>query len=340
MTMTLVTGGAGFIGSHIVAKLLAEGEDVRVLDNLSTGNLANLHGLRNHVEFIDGDIREEALVRRAMSGVTTVFHQAAVASVQLSIDDPRQTMEANADGTLTVLLAARDAGCERFVFASSSAVYGESPISPKTEDLTPDPRSPYAISKLFGEHLCSTFADLYGMQTVALRYFNVFGPRQDPDSPYSAVIPIFARLIREGDVPVVYGDGEQSRDFVHIDNVVKANLCAARTAGVSGQVFNVGTGEGTTINAMLRQLALINGTSSRADYRPARAGDIRHSVADISRAKHLLGYGVITPFEEGLAHTVLSYHMATQTNRTSEGLVSLSPPSSLNGASPAHHDLC
>lgn len=328
--MMLITGGAGFIGSHIVAKLVAEGKHVRVLDNFSTGRLSNLNEVREHIEIIEGDVRDEAVVRRAMGGVTTVFHEAAIASVQRSIDDPRQTMEANADGTLTVLLAARDAGCERFVLASSSSVYGDSPVSPKIESLTPDPRSPYAISKLFGEHLCSTFADLYGMQTVALRYFNVFGARQDPDSPYSAVIPIFARLIREGDVPVVYGDGEQSRDFVHIDNVVEANLCAARVANVSGQVFNVGTGKGTTLNSMLRQLALINGISPRAVYKAARPGDIRHSVADISRAERSLGYGVTTSFEDGLAQTVLNYHLSSHDGSAKPNLVHAPIQSSAN----------
>lgn len=302
--MYLVTGGAGFIGSHVVRRLINVGEDVRVLDNLSTGSLENLNAIGDDVETIVGDIRDQAIVAKAMVGVDVVLHLAAAPSVVTSVKDPQLTIDVNVAGTLNVLLAARDAGCRRVVLASSSAVYGENRLSPKSEDLTPDPRSPYAVSKLSGEQLCSNFTELYGLPTVALRYFNVFGPGQDPDSPYSAVIPRFLRSFLQSETPTIYGDGAQTRDFVYVDNVVDANLLAANRDAAIGKVFNVGTGIPTSLIDILSIIAGVLRQPALANYEDARPGDIRHSLADITRAQTLLGFKVSTAFAEGMAMTI------------------------------------
>jgi UDP-glucose 4-epimerase len=300
----LVTGGAGFIGSHLVARLVELGAAVRVLDNFSSGRWENLAAVRGQVELIEGDVRDEATVRRAVAGVDVVYHQAALPSVPRSIADPRSTFDTNVTGTLNLLLAARDANCRRVVFASSSSVYGDTPVLPKHEEMTPRPLSPYAISKLSGEQLCTVFTTVYGLETVALRYFNVFGPRQDPASPYAAVIPKFLDALARGDRPVVYGDGLQSRDFTYVDNVVAANIGAAMATEVAGQVFNIASGRSVTLLAMLESMAQLVGVPLRVRHEPPRPGDIRDSLADISVARAALGYEVDVPFEVGLERTV------------------------------------
>jgi nucleoside-diphosphate-sugar epimerase len=300
----LVTGGAGFIGSHLVARLVERGATVRVLDNFSSGKRENLAALDGQVDVIEGDVRDEVAVRRAVAGVDVVYHQAALPSVPRSIADPRSTFDTNVSGTLNLLLAARDAGCQRVVFASSSSVYGDTPVLPKHEAMTPRPLSPYAISKLSGEQLCTVFSGIYGMETVALRYFNVFGPRQDPASPYAAVIPKFLHALATGEPPVIYGDGRQSRDFTYVDNVVAANVAAARAEGVAGQVFNIASGQSVTLLEMLESMALLVGMPPRARHEPPRPGDIRDSLADISGARAALGYDVGIPFDAGLERTV------------------------------------
>jgi nucleoside-diphosphate-sugar epimerase len=301
--MFLVTGGAGFIGSHLAERLVRDGGRVRILDNFATGNLANLHAIQRHIEIVDGDVRDEACVRRALQEVEVVFHEAALSSVSRSIEDPATTFAINVTGTLNVLLAARDAGTRRLVFASSAAVYGDSPALPKHEAMLPDPLSPYAVSKLTGEHLCAVFTRLYGLETVALRYFNVFGPRQDPASPYSGVVSRFVAALQRGDQPVVFGDGEQTRDFVYVDNVVDANLRAA-TAAVAGTVVNVASGRSVSLNALLSELAGRLGAEPEAEHRPGRPGDIRHSSADIAQARALIGYEPAVSLEAGLARLV------------------------------------
>ena len=283
--MFLVTGGAGFIGSHLVTRLIGEGHDVRVFDNFSTGSAENLKPVRDRIALIEGDLRHKDAIRRAVDGVTVVFHQGALSSVQGSIADPHTTLEVNVTGTLNVLEAARDAGCQRVVFASSASVYGDAPGLPKVETMVPRPLSPYAVSKLAGEHLCSVFTRVHGLETVALRYFNVFGPGQDAASPYSGVISRFLLALREGSPPTIYGDGEQTRDFVFVDNVVDANLKAAFTADAAGRVFNIASGHAVTLNRLLATMAALTGGDARAQYEPERPGDIRHSLADILAAR-------------------------------------------------------
>jgi UDP-glucose 4-epimerase len=300
----LVTGGAGFIGSQLAARLVAGGARVRVFDNFSTGSWDNLAAIAADIDVVEGDLRDEAAVRRATDGVTIVFHQAADASVPRSVVDPRTTYDVNVTGTLNVLLAARDSGCRRVVFASSCAVYGDDPALPKHEGMVPVPVSPYAASKLVGEVLCAVFTRTYGLETVALRYFNVFGPRQNPDSPYAAVIPRFLDALRRGESPVVYGDGEQTRDFVYVATVVEANMRAAEAAGVAGRVFNVASGRPVSINEVLGKLAALLGAEARAVYEPARAGDIRHSAADVRAAQTALGLVTHVSLEQGLMHSV------------------------------------
>jgi nucleoside-diphosphate-sugar epimerase len=302
--MFLVTGGAGFIGSHITAQLLDNGHDVRVFDNFSSGKLENLDPIRNHVEIVEGDLRDQDAVNKAVAGVEIVLHQGAVPSVPRSIADPGTTFDANVRGTLNLLLAARDAGCRRVVIASSSSVYGNTPVLPKAESMTPNPLSPYAISKLSGEQLCSVFTGIYGLETVALRYFNVFGPRQDPNSQYSAVIPKFLKALHAGETPTIYGDGEQSRDFTFVDNVVHANLCAARATKATGRVFNIASGRAISLNRLLAELSSLLGIEAKAIYEAPRPGDVRDSLADISQAREVLGYDVLVSFEEGLKRTV------------------------------------
>jgi len=299
----LITGGAGFIGSHIAARLLADGHDVRVLDDLSSGSLANLEAAGSGIMFRQGDICDEALLGELMDGADYVFHQAAMASVPASMDDPLACDRINVQGTLRVLVAARRAGVRRVVFASSSAVYGNSPALPKSEDMCPEPMSPYAVSKLAAEQYCCVFADSMGLECVALRYFNVYGPRQDPAGPYAAVIPIWLRCVSAGKSPVVYGDGEQSRDFVFVSDVVEANMRAAHTEGAAGAVCNIGNGSAVTLNALLTEIGRIVGRTPAAEYLPARAGDVRHSVSDITRARQVLGFAPKTSLPDGLKAT-------------------------------------
>jgi len=303
----LVTGGAGFIGSHIAERLARDGHEVRVLDNLSSGHESNLESFRGDVELINGDIRDARLVNQAAKGVEIVFHEAALGSVPRSVADPVTTHEVNITGTLNVFLAARDAGAKRVVYASSSSVYGETPVLPKREDMTPQPLSPYALSKLAGEHYARVFKHVYEFEVVSLRYFNIFGPRQDPESQYAAVIPRFITALLEGKAPTVYGDGLQSRDFTYVDNVVNANLLAAEAEGVAGKAFNVACGGRYSLLDLLARLKAILGSDIQAIHEPARAGDVRDSQASVEAAEQNLGYRVSTSFDEGLRRTVEWY---------------------------------
>ena len=300
----LVTGGAGFIGSNLVRVLAGRGERVRVFDNLSTGRMENLAGLEGGMEFVRGDLRDAAAVREAVRGVRHVFHLGAIASVQASVDDPAATHEVNATGTLNVLLAARDAGVERVVFSSSSAVYGDGPDMPKREEMRPEPRSGYAVSKLAGEHYARVFHDLHGLKTYSLRYFNVFGPRQNPASDYAAVIPLFLRAYAEGRQPVIHGDGLQTRDFTYVDDVISANLCClAAPEDAAGGVYNIAYGDRVSIQELARQLARLCGRPFAPVHAAPRPGDIRESQADASRARRELGWTPAHTFERGLAAT-------------------------------------
>jgi nucleoside-diphosphate-sugar epimerase len=303
-TKYLVTGGAGFIGSHIVSALLERGESVRVFDNLATGRESNLEALKGDVHFIKGDLRDFDSVKVAIQGVEVIFHQAALASVPRSIADPISSLETNINGTQNVLLAARDAGVRRVVYASSSSVYGNVPILPKQESMPTRPMSPYAVQKLTGELLCGVFTQIYGLETVALRYFNVFGPRQDPTSEYAAVIPRFLTAILKGRKPIVFGNGEQTRDFTYIANVVQANLLAASSKDAVGCAINIGCGEQISLNAVLRMVGELLGRIVTAEYRDSRPGDVHDSLADISLGQRLLGYEPVIGFREGLAHTL------------------------------------
>lgn len=307
MATFLVTGGAGFIGSNIVHALVRQGKHVRVLDNLSRGKLANLDGVLDRISFIQGDITDWEAVREAMQGVDYVLHQAALASVPFSVEHPEQTTAVNVMGTLNLLMAARDAGVKRFVFASSSSVYGNADQLPVQEDLPPAPISPYGASKLAGEAYCRAFYHTYGLPTVCLRYFNVFGPRQDPESHYAAVIPLFISALLEGRRPTIFGDGTQSRDFSYVSNVVDANLLACQSRQAPGQVFNIATSRPYSILELFAELRTLIGVDVEPDFAPPRAGDIKHSHADISRARSLLGYDPRVGFHEGLARTVLWY---------------------------------
>jgi nucleoside-diphosphate-sugar epimerase len=303
----LVTGGAGFIGSHICERLLEEGHTIRVLDDFSTGYRANvapfLERYPEQFELQEGDIRKLDDCMRAAAGMRYVLHQAALASVPRSIEDPIATHHANATGTLNMLIAARDAGAERFVYAGSSSVYGNSKKSPKDETINPCPLSPYALCKYAGEEYGRLFRMHFGLQTVILRYFNVFGPRQDPDSPYAAVIPLFISALLRGQPPTIYGDGLQSRDFTFVTNIVDANLAACRSADAAG-VYNVACGDRITVLELLDRVQAILGTSIAPVHEPPRGGDVRHSTADISRARRELGYEPRVGFTEGLAPTV------------------------------------
>ena len=304
----LVTGVAGFIGRSIAAELLKRGETVRGIDNLITGKRANLVGLEA-MEFIEGDLADPAACAQACAGAEIVFHEAALASVPRSVADPVATNVNCVDATLNLLVAARQAGVRRVVYAGSSSVYGESPTLPKREEMLPNPISPYAVAKLAGEHYMRVFSRVYGLETVVLRYFNVFGPYQDPTSHYSGVLAIFCRRMLAGEQPTVYGDGEQSRDFTYIDNVVHANLLAAAApAGkVSGQMMNAATGTRITLNETFGILRELTGYNGKPAYGQARAGDIRDSLADIRLAGELLGYEPIVDFREGLRRTVEWY---------------------------------
>ena len=300
----LVTGGAGFIGSNLVRRLAARGDRVRVFDNLSSGHLENLAGLEASVEFVRGDLRDAAAVRAAARGARHVFHIGALASVQASVADPAATHEVNDTGTLNVLLAARDAGVERVVFSSSASVYGDSPEMPKREDMLPEPLTGYALSKLAGEHQGRIFHGLYGLKFFALRYFNVFGPRQDPASHYAAVIPLFMRAYAGGRQPVIYGDGGQTRDFTFVEDIVSANLCClSAPESAAGGVYNVAYGDRVSVNDLARQIAAFAGRPFAPTYAPARAGDIRESQADSSRARRILGWRPEHTFAAGLRAT-------------------------------------
>lgn len=307
MSVCLVTGGAGFIGSHLAAALVGEGRRVRVLDDFSTGRRANLAEIADRVELIEASICDGERVRRAMRGVEVVYHLAARASVPRSVEQPWETNEVNVCGTLNLLLAARDAGVKRFIYSSSSSAYGESDKLPKSESDLPAPLSPYAASKLAGEHYCACFARVYGMQTVSLRYFNVFGPRQDPDSPYAAVIPAFVSRMLAGRPPIIFGDGEQTRDFCFIENVVLANRLAAEAPQAAGQTLNIACGERISLNQIVGVLNELLGTDLAPEYREPRPGDVRHSLADISEARRVIGYEPRVRFREGLRRTLEWY---------------------------------
>jgi UDP-glucose 4-epimerase len=307
MTTYLVTGGAGFIGSNLVHELLLRGETVRVFDNISTGRRENLADVLADIDLVEGDLRDLDLCRRATQGVEVVLHQGAIPSVQRSVEDPLTSNNVNINGTLNMLLAARDAGVRCFVFASSSSVYGDSPTLPKHEEMTPQPKSPYAVSKLAGEKYCQAFTEVYGLETVSLRYFNVFGPRQDPTSHYSAVIPLFIKAMLAGQPPTIYGDGLQSRDFTYVQNVVEANLLAATTPHVAGQVFNMACGQRYSLLDLIEALNEILNSNIEPVFGPARPGDVKHSLADISAARERLGYDVKLNFRDGLRQTVAWY---------------------------------
>lgn len=299
----LVTGGAGFIGSTIVRRLLSDGHAVRVLDDFSTGLKENLTEVIDDIELITGDIRDFDTVAKAVKKIDFVLHQAAVPSVPKSVNDPITSNSANINGTLHVLEASRKADVKRVVIASSSSVYGESEELPKHEGMVPLPLSPYAITKLTGEYYCRVFWQLYGFETVALRYFNIFGPRQDPNGDYAPVIPKFITAIQEGVAPIVFGDGEQSRDFTFVDNAVAANLMAATADGMAGEAFNVACGAQFTLNQLLDKLRAILGSDQQARYDPTRVGDIMHSYADITKIRKV-GYKPVVEFDDGLARTV------------------------------------
>lgn len=302
----LVTGGAGFIGSHLVRRLLADGASVRVVDNFSTGNCSRLEDIIESVDFLKGDLAEKGVCDQAVEGIDYVFHQAAIPSVQRSVLDPSTTNHANITATLNLLESCRRAKVRRVVYAASSSAYGDTETLPKVERMSPDPLSPYALQKWVGERYCKLYYDLYGLETVSLRYFNVFGPGQDPDSPYSAVIPRFIRALLADQRITVFGDGEQSRDFTYIDNVVAANLLAMQAKDAPGKVFNIGCGEQVTLNRLIGALEEIVGRKAVVSYAAPKLGDVRHSLADICLARETLGYKPSIMFEDGLRTTVKS----------------------------------
>jgi nucleoside-diphosphate-sugar epimerase len=303
MASYLVTGGAGFIGSHLAEELLRRGHRVRVADNLVTGKRRNLQHLTG-VEFQEGDLADRAVAEQAVDGMDYVLHQAAIPSVPRSVQDPIASNRANVDAALTVLLAARDARVKRVVYAGSSSVYGDTPTLPKREDMPTNPLSPYALQKLVAEQYCQMFTRLYGLETVTIRYFNVFGPRQDPGSPYSGVISLFSAALIEGRRPIIHGDGEQTRDFTYVANVVDGVLRACDAKGAAGEAINVATGGRISLNELLRSMKRIVGSSIEPVYQEPRTGDVRDSQADISKAVRLLGYQPIVTLEEGLRRTL------------------------------------
>jgi nucleoside-diphosphate-sugar epimerase len=303
MASYLVTGGAGFIGSHLTEELVRRGHDVRVADSLVTGKRRNLDHIEG-VEFLEGDLADLPFAQRAVAGLDYVLHQAAIPSVPRSVNDPMTSNRANADATLSVLVASRDAGVKRLVFAGSSSEYGNTPTLPKTEDMAPSPLSPYALQKVMGTAYCQMFTRLYGFETVVTRYFNVFGPRQDPGSAYSGVISLFSTALSEGRRPTIYGDGEQTRDFTYVANVVDGVLRACEAPKAAGEAINVACGTRISLNELLDVMNRIVGTDLEAIYEDERAGDVKDSQADISKAKALLGYEPIVDLEEGLRHTL------------------------------------
>jgi nucleoside-diphosphate-sugar epimerase len=303
MASYLITGGAGFIGSHLTEELARRGQTVRVVDSLITGKRANLAHVP-HVDFVEGDLADPAVAARAVKGMDYVLHQAAIPSVPRSVQDPITSNRANVTASLNILVAARDAGVKRFIYAGSSSAYGKTPALPKREDMPPNPLSPYALQKLVGEQYCQMFTQLYRFETVSIRYFNVFGPRQDPGSPYSGVISLFSTALLEGRQPIIYGDGEQTRDFTYVANVVDGVLRACDPPNAAGEVINVATGGRISLNELLRVMNRIVGSNVQAVYMDARAGDVKDSQADITKARTLLGYTPTVSLEDGLRHTL------------------------------------
>ena len=312
MALYVVTGGAGFIGSHLAQALLARGEKVRVADSFITGNRGNLEAIGGGVELVEGDLADAAVARRAVAGADYVLHQAAIPSVPRSVDDPVTSHRANVDATLQVLVASREAGVKRVVYAASSSAYGDTTEMPKREDMPTNPLSPYALQKLIGEQYMQMFTALYGLETVSIRYFNVFGPRQDPSSPYSGVIALFVTALLSGKAPTIIGDGEQTRDFTYVANIVEGVLLAAKAPTASGEVINVATGRQISINELARTLGKVIGNTKPAVHAESRAGDVRHSLADITKARTLLGYEPTVDLEEGLRKTVDWYRTTGQ----------------------------
>jgi UDP-glucose 4-epimerase len=308
MALYLVTGGAGFIGSHLAEALLKRGDSVRIADDFSSGKKANL---RPGAEVIEGDLADDGVAARAVAGCDYVLHQAAVPSVPRSVNDPLGTHRANVDATIQLLVAARDAGVKRFIFAGSSSTYGNSSVLPKREDMRPAPISPYALQKLMGEQYCQLFTAVYGLETVTTRYFNVFGPRQAPDSQYSGVISLFVKALLAGQAPLIHGDGRQTRDFTYVTNVVDGVLRAAAAEKVSGEVINIATGGRISLLELVRAIQLILGSKVSPTFGPSREGDVKDSQADIFKARKLLGYEPAVPFEEGLRHTVAWFKTLT-----------------------------
>jgi len=302
--INLVTGGAGFIGSNLVRFLVKKGESVRVLDNLSTGNIDNLDDVLTDITFIEGDIRDFETIQMATKGATYVFHQAALPSVPRSIEDPFSCHETNITGTLNILLAAHDNRVKRVIYASSSSIYGDTPDLPKKESMPPSPLSPYALSKLTGEYYCKIFTSVYRLETIILRYFNVFGPKQNPESQYAAVIPKFIKSLLLNKAPTIYGDGEQTRDFTFVENVISANILASKAKKTSGEIINIATGVRVSINRLLEVLKEIMKKKISSLYDEPRRGDVRHSLADISEANRILGYYPEIDFKEGLRRTI------------------------------------
>lgn len=303
--ITLVTGGAGFIGSHIASALALNGARVRIIDDLSTGHRENLNEIGRDIDFFHASLADEIQLRRALEDVELVFHEAALPSVPRSVEDPRRTHEACVDSTFALLNVAREKKVRRIIYAASSSAYGDQPTLPKSEDMLPDPLSPYAVAKLVGEYYCQVFTRVYGIETLSLRYFNVFGPRQDPSSQYSGVISRFISALLRNESPIIYGDGEQSRDFTYVSNVVEANLQAAETNKGIGQVINIANGKRTSLNELLRELKdLTNRGAAKAEYQDARTGDVRHSLADISRAREFLDFEPRVGLRAGLELTI------------------------------------
>jgi len=307
MSEYLVTGGAGFIGSHVTEGLIKRGHDVRIIDNFLTGKRENIASFLDKIELIEGDIRDIDTCRQSLEGVDFVLHQAALPSVPRSIEDPILTSEINIQGTLNLLVASRDAEIKKFIFASSTSVYGDDPRLPKKEGMEGTPLSPYAVSKIAGEKYCQIFSQIYGLPTVCLRYFNVFGPRQDPFSQYAAVIPNFITKVLKGESPTIFGDGEQSRDFTFVLNVVEANFLAAEAQNVSGEIFNIACGEKTTVNSLAKKINALLGKDISPVHDEPRPGDIRHSLADISKARKMLKYEPLVTLDEGMKKTIRWY---------------------------------
>jgi len=300
----LVTGGAGFIGSNICRRLVSEGCFVRVVDNLLTGKRSNLAEVWDKIEFVEADMGVPEVARAVVQGIDVILHEGALPSVPRSVDDPASTHQHCVDATFTLLLAARDARVKRFVYAASSSAYGDTPTLPKVETMAPNPLSPYAVGKLVGEYYCSVFSKVFGLETIALRYFNVFGPQQDPASQYAAAIPAFVTAVLRDVPPTIYGDGEQTRDFTYVDNVVQANLLAARAKETHGEVINIACGEAVTVNAIIGMINRLLGKNVQPLYAPSRPGDVKHSLADITAAQKLIGFKPVLLFREGLEKSI------------------------------------